>query len=640
LRAQLIIKLQSLATLLQNKVYISRFWDGCDASLLHDTHNGVPYADLLREGQIWDCRDVLAALIQSDPRLNVLPSLFGESDALGLLDINIKHWESDASDKSTTLAILDITEAIMLASPGPKEQFRRLLEKATLHVSSLVQDDPDLVASRQYLRWMLAKLSFELYDERPPLDTPAGSPGMFLTLHPVFRLPLYVPYQSEMPTLFNRKPRPDLIPLIKTALDGAKSMADYETEVMCLQALIYGTEQPAAIYDDLARLQKETQGDIQGCLQTYLSKYIFCNDHNSRIALREDILNLRYSEGFPTTLLWARAMILRALSVSEAEASIYLELATNFSLEPEVSSDYRSFMMTVRDRKIAEDWKLGLGMPHRYAPEDPRFSQLPHNPYGPWSAPDVGSREPVQTVTQSGYPGAPPPAPGMPGIYPGVPLRGAHALSYPGNAPQTSSSELLRSYLQTYERERPKSGPPGSDDVAVTSDSGTDSVPSNRGNITVVDRRQERRKPASSNPGPRVVVHHPDTKRENSTQTGDKAVSKAPQKPAKTPAKKSDESEDDWDSTDYSDSDSEDSRDPPPRRGRTRSKLRTRGEDDKPKPKPNEVSTALVLYRAPLIDDKKGPYGNANKNQPRSSRAAPTAETDSDSPRSRDRSRR
>jgi hypothetical protein len=634
-----------LAILLQNKVYISRFWDGCDATLLHDTHNGVPYRDLLLEGQIWDCRDVLAALVQSDPRLNVLPSLFGEGDALGLLDINVKHWESDSRDKSTALAILDITEAIMLASPGPKEQFRRLLEKATLHVSSLVQDDPDLVASRQYLRWMLAKLSFELYDERPPLDTPAGSPGMFLTLHPVFRLPLYVPYQSEMPTLFNRKPRPDLIPLIKTALDGARSMADYETEVMCLQALIYGTEQPAAIYDDLAQLQKNTQGDIQGCLQTYLSKYIFCNDHDSRVALREDILNLRYSEGFPTTLLWARAMILRALSVSEAEASIYLELATNLSLEPEVSSDYRSFMMTVRDRKIAEDWKLGQGMPHRYAPGDPRFSHLPHQPYGPWAAADVGSREPVQTVVQSGYPGAPPPASGMPGPYSGTPLRGAHALSYPsypGNAPQTSSSELLRSYLQTYERERQKSGPPGSDDVAVTSDSGMSSAPSKRGNITVADRRPERRKPTISvpAPAPRVTVYHTTTKREKPTQAGGRSESKIPQKPSKPSAKKSDESEDEWDSTDYSNSDTEDSREPPPRRGRTRSKLRTPGEDDKPKPKPNEVSTALVLYRAPSIDDKKGPYGNANKNQPRSSRAAPTAETDSDSPRPRDRSRR
>jgi hypothetical protein len=358
--------------MLHNLAYTSRFRESPHFSLVRDIHNVMPYTDLLHKGQIWDYRDILTGLIQSDPNLSLLPSLFGESDTVGLLDLNIKHLEADLVDQSTNLAILDITETILLTAHRPKDQFQRLLEKATTLVSSLVQDDPDLVASRQYLRWMLAKLSVEI-QERLGMGPYSGSPGLFLTHYSVWCLPLYVPCESEMPTPFNVKLRPDRIPFIKTAIDGARSIQDHNTEVLCLQALIFETENPLAIFDELARLQKDTQGDMQGCLQTYLSRYVFCRDQSSRSTLRKDILSLRYSDNFPSVLLWARAMILRALAESTGEASSYLSLAARHAFTIEVPEKYRSFFTSV---KMLVSSKNEL----QYSLANPGSANLPHDP--------------------------------------------------------------------------------------------------------------------------------------------------------------------------------------------------------------------------------------------------------------------
>jgi hypothetical protein len=346
----LTLQLQSLATLLRNNAYVSRFDQSSHSGWIGDTHRVIPYQDLVRQGQIWDYRDIFTALVESDSKLASLPSLFGGYDALELLKINMKFWESDPTDESTKLAILDIIHAILFAAPMPIGHSRQMIEEAQRLVSALVQDDLSLVASRQYIRWMVAKLSSELYNGKKQLIFASESPGTYLMMYHRLLPPLYVPCQSETPNLLKRKPRSELIPMIRTALDEAKSIQDYETAVLCYHALIYGTEDPVAIVQELAYFQQETQGDMQGCLETHLSRYAFCRDQNSRLALRSDILNLRYSKNYPRVLQWARAMVLRSLALSTAEVAQYYSMALRLVVDTDFPAEYRTFFLKTVDQ--------------------------------------------------------------------------------------------------------------------------------------------------------------------------------------------------------------------------------------------------------------------------------------------------
>lgn len=344
--------MHSFSILLRNLAYLSRFEGGLEESLIRLAYASVPNWGVGLQSRAWDSTDLLVSLIQSDPSMDFLPFLFEQTDSVGILDLVTRYWNTDCYDPSTSLALLHIAETILLVAPTPREEFQRLMDQATTIVTSLLQHDPSLVASRQYLRWILIKINNETSGKHAPfsrVDPPVGSPGVFLVPNHALCLPLYVPCQSEVPTLLDRKPRADLIPFLKTALDGSRSLGDYETEVMCLQALIRVSEEPTSLYDELAQLQKDTQEDIQGCLQTQLSKYIFCRDQTSRAALREDINNLPCGESFPNLLMWAREMVLRALSTTTAEASLHLTLASSFAAQKDIPTKYRVFM------KLAEN---------------------------------------------------------------------------------------------------------------------------------------------------------------------------------------------------------------------------------------------------------------------------------------------
>jgi len=74
-------------------------------------------------------------------------------------------------------------------------------------------------------------------------------------------------------------------------------------------------------------LQKSVQADLQGWLESSLFRYIFCRDQKSRDCLREEIMSVGDFANFDPGLVWARYMVLRALSPSENEAHALLEKA-------------------------------------------------------------------------------------------------------------------------------------------------------------------------------------------------------------------------------------------------------------------------------------------------------------------------
>ncbi|KAL6704377.1 hypothetical protein ACN47E_008229 [Coniothyrium glycines] len=336
-------ELQSVLLSLRNLGNSARYEDGIDRDVLKRAFSVIPYSELSQQGQVWDCRDIFVSLAQCAGSMEHIPWVYGAKGYIGLLDRATSRWDLASTDVSTLLAALDIAEAILFTGYAEKDTFQRLLQRVTNLISSLLQADPALVASRQYIRWTLAKVLCEVHGKESMwgFDDSQKNPGVFICQPQTLAPPIYLPRRLEKPSATARVIRQDLVPFLRTALDAARALGDHETEVMCLQALIHQTEDPTSFYDDLIRLQQATQ-DEQGCLATYLSKYVFCTNVESRDALKQDILALDYSDNYPSMLLWARAMILRALSATRTESYQHLRaaLAVDFTHVPD---RYRAF---------------------------------------------------------------------------------------------------------------------------------------------------------------------------------------------------------------------------------------------------------------------------------------------------------
>jgi hypothetical protein len=105
--------------------------------------------------------------------------------------------------------------------------------------------------------------------------------------------------------------------------------------------LILQAEEPADLFEDLINLQKTVQNDNRSLLKTCLSKYLICHDKESRDTLREEILSIKDDFGLHPTWLWAKRMVLRALSHSQHEAELLLDEARAL---PMLSRNVREFM--------------------------------------------------------------------------------------------------------------------------------------------------------------------------------------------------------------------------------------------------------------------------------------------------------
>lgn len=295
------------------------------------------YTKLLTEGRIWDFRDVCISLASYDYDIEWVKRVFKVDSASGLVYKIAEDWDTTAYEEPTKIALLDIALSLFFT----KRQLRLvddmpLMNKATSLVSSILQHSPDFVHSRQYIRWILAKAFMDAYEAEGIIIRNVrrdGLRGVFLLQGHSLSPPVYIPERSENPRLPVKRHHcvSELIPLVKTALVGAKSLGDYDTEALCLQALIYLSEDPSTFYDDLAQLQRDIQGDFSGCLRTYLSKYLLCQDQDLQSRLREDMWSLGHGgmlSNLDPQLEWARLMVTRALSTSAVERADLLRTAS------------------------------------------------------------------------------------------------------------------------------------------------------------------------------------------------------------------------------------------------------------------------------------------------------------------------
>lgn len=286
------------------------------------------YDELLRQGRIWDFRDIFSASILYYGTLNAYEEFLPGVDSP--LDKIVADWSTATFDESTSLALLDILISVMLCE-SPLDSsisgMRQVADISSTFASSLVQNDSSKLKSRQYIRWVLAKITATSYRDIF-LFKASYFPGLFLERSSALELPIYVPKTSELADwseLFLTTTTTGTLEMITKA---AKELGDLETEALCLKQLILHSEDPADNFNQLIRLQKDTQGDIEGCLRTSLSKYIICRDKLSRDKLRLEILLMQDCPPAETRLEWAKRMILSSLAVSEVEAALELSAAS------------------------------------------------------------------------------------------------------------------------------------------------------------------------------------------------------------------------------------------------------------------------------------------------------------------------
>lgn len=332
-----------------------RFYNGEKKNVVWDAYEAIPLSKLLARGQVWDYRDLFISLISLDPRLWHLPVLFGERTILSLFETVMSAWGTNSYDEATNLALIDIAESMLFSTMLHGDLARLILYQTTDMISSMLRFTPSLILSRQYFRWLVIKSAYEL-------DGAAGlsqidqktDHTVILFEDNILSLPIIIPSVFGFMGTRPRKPRPGLVANIKVALEGARTLGDYETEEMCLKTLIFESEESETLYDELSNLQKDVQHDIQGCLQTYLSQYMTCADLDAATSLYRKIMKIRVADNFPVVLRWARALILRALSATRSEASHWLREAVQCAAEQDMADQYVEFMRSVEESHMKE----------------------------------------------------------------------------------------------------------------------------------------------------------------------------------------------------------------------------------------------------------------------------------------------
>ncbi|KAI1377711.1 hypothetical protein F4677DRAFT_415291 [Hypoxylon crocopeplum] len=328
-----------------------------DLKRLHDIFPSefykVLYTALLRQGRIWDLRDITLARM-------IIPGVdITEEWGGGNLDLRrrtqsfIKDWSSVTRgyDTSTTLAILDILVSLVLEqisrSSAVDDFVEEILDQSTLLVSSIMDNDNDSVRSRPFTRWMIAKA--HVSDKTGPNHVESqvrylrSSPGVVFYLRDA-QLPQYVPLKDENPGWNSEHAAPEFESPIRVAVKTSRALADYHTEAMALQQLIKLSANPVKEFEELGHLQKVIQGDVSNYSKTLVSKFLISDTEDLRRNLKEEISGLFSIPDFSGCLSVLDSWTLNMLqSVLEGRGPV-AERACK-----EASKDYKALPKAVQD---------------------------------------------------------------------------------------------------------------------------------------------------------------------------------------------------------------------------------------------------------------------------------------------------
>ncbi|TLS20928.1 uncharacterized protein PpBr36_10736 [Pyricularia pennisetigena] len=247
-------------------------------------------------------------------------------------------WEQLGQDESSLLACLDQTTSIALAlftaKPHAIPHTKRSSDMVSLMDSAaelLKCHYPAAMRSRPFVRWLIlsSQAAGEKSGDINSLEQRKSWWGIFhnLTLSPGFllmgarvgiSLPIYVPRGCESPKWETLEHPPLVSQALHLALNLARDMDDYPTQVICYKLLALRSKEPRPLLESLCRLQ-EAHGDRVGYLKTLLSSYIGLDDVRAEKRLLDRLTDFRDA---PTVdaynradieVHWAHDVIKRAL---------------------------------------------------------------------------------------------------------------------------------------------------------------------------------------------------------------------------------------------------------------------------------------------------------------------------------------
>lgn len=281
------------------------------------------YELLQAQGRIWDFRDLFTTCCLFFGIKSAEEQLLGSRS---ILQAVAEDWAPLMDgDESTLLALVDLFTTIVLNLFNHAED-QLLLKKYLVCASAFAEDvmteHPRYTKTRPFLQFIVAQSSISLrtisggqfaYNY---LDDFPGLTGFSYELE----LPCYVPVRKENPG-WNPPDLPESsIAPLEMALEASTGLDDYRTQVLCLKALAVRSREPSRLFEELIRVQKMIQQDMDGHLTTCLSRYLVSNDRDSKEALLGE-LN-RFGWWHETSKLLrpdkgcARDIIQQALSVS------------------------------------------------------------------------------------------------------------------------------------------------------------------------------------------------------------------------------------------------------------------------------------------------------------------------------------
>lgn len=296
---------------------------------------------LLRDGRVWDMCLFVKALAEANC-LRLSPDKIVE-----WLNELVSAWKpSHDDDVATELALLDLL--VFISSDPLCFHYRKMqpgiLELAGPLAETISQKHPEYMKSRPYLRWILARVACGArFSEGPPPSLHGHTrPFDGLSYDWDTDMPIYIPAGNENPGWKQTSATPDMLEMARLALNSAIETEDFKTEAIALQTLINLSRSPYEEFEELCYLQKVVQGDIEGYMETLISKYLISRTDQARDQLRKDIweqISLPTFEcSFSGGLTWLSNMLFSTLESDEQQVSAARDRADKcwFKLEPDL----------------------------------------------------------------------------------------------------------------------------------------------------------------------------------------------------------------------------------------------------------------------------------------------------------------
>lgn len=266
------------------------------------------YQGLLRQGRIWDFRDLFCGLAHATGYENALSGILGmptssTTETRLATQRLIADWtnalpEDNCSNKLALLSVcIHIPRMAMSLETSTGRPDADYLDEFTPLVHSILVHHPAALRSRPYLDWILCRVyQTNVQGTKDQADFAAllsASPGVFM--HDEL-LPMYIPRRDENPGWKLPDAKPEFKDAVRMALRIAREIGDCVIQVAALTILIWISNDPADAFEELGTLLK-LLGDNTGYTRLLISKYLVSTTPELRNELKQEVAALLSKPG-------------------------------------------------------------------------------------------------------------------------------------------------------------------------------------------------------------------------------------------------------------------------------------------------------------------------------------------------------